>query len=706
MFRLFLIGFVVLLSGVPMYARTSTEAEAARDTIAQINHINWVVSKIKTYNNVLVLEEEYKQISPGRLNLNRIPDQKTLDKITAMLDLLYSMVDAERDLEHWKRKYEMRRKNAQFNFWTGQYRVAGSTVSDLSWNSLISSFDPVYSLSNSALESYRSYTQYVQELESEAIQRKFQFETAQLERLHQLNKELLQSQWEMIQEYDFDDSLRVADTDIIRFIEALKDSDRARVYSRIEAMKERFKIFPVYWYYLSSVALETGHFEEALAACNTFFKVNRGLFRDDPMAASVAMNKIYLLKKNDANKAIIQDLLSVIWKFNAGDVDWRKDYFAATIYNSYLGDKAMAEKVLAHGIASLEASLSTQLKRVNECVDKTLVHTEELDFTDGMSLWLCRRLMEEIKQGETRYDENGLRQICQNETTSNIEKLAYVGRMTTPKFWEAIGSEIKTITLTTGRSFSWNNGLGRAFYASIPVRWFLSGPVVVRLELLSGEMVLHTISETREKRKVNNEQQLVLLFDVAKEKLDSVDAVRLTFQHSEYPLQLTFASATPYRTNGCASAAGVVMKELDFNDDNVFDDLWLMEIGVKNALYRIDFNEKNYKQDVKPSAWVSKFKTKFNNLQTFKCQTYVVNKGGVKSIECNENGDIKIHYENTTMEKIRPTVSIYLLNQYGVVIKRIDDVWRFKRLPPKGKSETEWLSGNAAAVYIDIEVAE
>lgn len=712
MLKRFLFGWMALfcLSG-QVYA--SSDIDAARDTIAQINHINWVVSKIKTYNNVLVLEEEYKQISPGRLNLSRIPDQKTLDKITEMLDLLHSMMQAERDLEHWKRTFEVRRKNAQFDFWTGRYQSTGDAVLNLSWANLVSSFNPVFSLSNSALDSYRSYTRYVQELEDEAIQKKFNFKSAQLERLHQLNKELLQAQWEMIQEYHFDDSLRVSDADIIRFVDALKDVDRARVYARIEAMKERFKIFPVYWYYLSSVALETGHLDEAMEACDTFFKVNRGLFRDDPMAGSVAMNKIYLLEKTEENKALVQELLGVIWKYNAGDVDWRKDYFAATIYNSYLGDKAMAEKVLSHAIATLESSLSSQLTHVNEILDKTLIQSEELEFADGMSLWICRRLMEEIKGGIAVYNEEGLLRICQNETTSNIEKLAYVGKMTTSKFWEIVGSEIKTINLTTKGAFSWdtswndawNNGLGKTVYASIPIKWFLSGHLVVTLELVDGSKVCQVIEEARTKRKINDKREVVLQFDVLNEKLKQVDAVRLVFQHADYPLCLTFASATPYTSSQSAGAIGWIMNDGDFGDDNALEDLSLMEVGFKNTLYRIDFKSNDYKRNVKIHSWEEKFKTKFPNLQAFKVGCYEVNRGCVKEIECNADGAFKIYYENQTSEKKRPAVSIYLLNQYGVITKRIDDVWRFKRLPPNGTSESEWLTGDASAMYIDIEVA-
>lgn len=100
-----------------------------------------------------------------------------------------------------------------------------------------------------------------------------------------------------------------------------------------------------------------------------------------------------------------------------------------------------------------------------------------------------------------------------------------------------------------------------------------------------------------------------------------------------------------------------------------------------------------------------KFKTKFPNLQAFKVGRYEVNRGCVKEIECNADGAFKIYYENQTSEKKRPAVSIYLLNQYGGITKRIDDVWRFKRLPPNGTSESEWLTGDPSAMYIDIEVA-
>ena len=92
-------------------AASGGDKEAAvLDTIAQINHINWVVNTIKTYNNVVVLEEEYEKISYGNLNLNRIPDEETRNRITNMLDVLYSLRKDERDMKNTSWYYSIFRQ--------------------------------------------------------------------------------------------------------------------------------------------------------------------------------------------------------------------------------------------------------------------------------------------------------------------------------------------------------------------------------------------------------------------------------------------------------------------------------------------------------------------------------------------------------------------------------------------------------------------
>ena len=691
---------VLCFLATAMRAEDAAASDAARDTIAQINHLNWVVSKIKTYNNTIVLAEEYRQISPDKLNLNRIPDRDTLGKIMDMLDLLHGMISAEREMEEWRRTFEIRRKRQQFEFWRNQYGTAESTVSNLGWAG-IASGGAVVSLSKSALSAYRDYETMLEDLEDEAVRQKFKMETAKLERLHELNKSLLQSQWEMIQKYKFDDSLRVSDSDIILFIEALKDADHAHVYSRIDAMRDKFRIFPVYWYYLSGVALETGHREEALDACNRFFEVNRGLFRDDPMVGAVAMNKIYLLEKNEENKAEVRQLLNLVWTHNAGDVDWRKDYFCAAVYGGYLNDMTSAVKVLTHAISTLEHNVSDQLHALAE---NESAQAESIDFADGESLWMCRKLMSEISSGKVVYNEDGLMALCGKETASNIDKLDYVGRMDAGQLWKAIGEDVEGVCVKIENKISWR-GLGTEVLAEVPIRWLLSGELSARLELLRNDKCVSKFDECRMKRAMVGSRRIGMCFVVPREQLQGIDALRLYFHHPDYPVSLTFASGRPYLTGERASAPGLVMNDGNFNEGNLLENLRLMVASFRDVKYWRHVCGEGYLKAPEPSSWRDGFAKTFANIQSYASGSFPVQTNGVSEVVINDEGGVRIKYKNESGKKIRPAVSVYLLNRYGAVLSRIDDQWKIQRLAPGEESESKVYEGNRNAVYIDIETA-
>lgn len=690
----------IILTPYSLIAATDDSSDAARDTIAQINHINWVVSKIKTYNNAIVLEDEYKQISPDKLNLNRIPDKSTLEKIISMLDLLHGMINEERELKEWKRGFEIRRKRKQFEFWRGQCGVVQSTASGLDWTGVIPGAGAVLSISRSALSSYRDYENFLEDFEDEAMKKKFAMETSKINRLHDLNKDLLQSQWKMIQDYNFDDSLRVSDSDISVFITALKDSDHSRVYSRIEAMRDKFKIFPLFWYYLSSVALETGHPKEAMDACDKYFEVNRGLFRDDPIVGAVAMNKLYLLQKTNENMSEARQLLELVWKHNAGEVDWRKDYFCASIYASYLKDTDSAIKVLTHAMSALESSVSDQLHDLEK---NTNALSESIDFADGESLWMCKKQMAAILANRAIYNEQGLKELCNKETTSNIEKLDYVGKMTVPRLWDVIGKEVQDITIEVKNKLSWK-GINNEIRVTVPIRWLLSGELSVRLELLKNDTCTSSHVETRQKRAMANDRKVVMCFDVSRKELVGVDAVRVAFLHPDYPTALTFASSHPYQSNDKASAPGLVVNDANFNAGKELEDLWLMVASFKGVEYYRSEKNGNFIREV--CNWERLFKDAFPHIQKFAAGPIDVKTNGVDRVTVCGDGSISIKYRNTTTEKIRPSVSVYLLSRYGVVLKRIDDSWKIRSLKPNVEVESKKYDGVSSAAFIDIETAE
>ena len=179
-----------------------------------------------------------------------------------------------------------------------------------------------------------------------------------MEILHKQNKALLHGQWQLIRRYHLDDRLRVSDVDIKMLLSALKDDKPSRIYTRLVPMRERFSQFPEFWYYLSCVAMETGHFKEGIEACDTFFRVNRGLFRDDPMKGTVAFNKAFMMSKTDANKDEIRKCLELVWRNNIIRGDWQLGYLVAVMYKGVFNEQAKAEMILEHAITLIESAVN------------------------------------------------------------------------------------------------------------------------------------------------------------------------------------------------------------------------------------------------------------------------------------------------------------------------------------------------------------
>ena len=688
---------------------SSSDADAALDTIAQINHINWVVNTIKTYNNALVLEEEYEKISPGRLNLNRIPDQETMNRIIAMLDQLHALRMQERDLKRWKDDFDIRRRRKMRQF----YLEKGNSIK----NNLVSSFVPgqimpsVIATSRDAICAYSDYSCLVEDIEREASRRVFDLDTAKLTDLHEQNKKLLQDQWNMIRKYDFDDSLRVADTDINLLISFLEDDDHDRVYSRIEPMRDKFKLFPAYWYYLSSVAMETGNRDVGLEACDEFFKVNRNLFRDDFMLGAVAMNRAVMMEKTDANKAELRKYLDLSWKNNSGHGDWRRDYILASLYYENLKDAAMAEKVIRHAIASIETKMEELLSRdAGGLVDTVL----------GENLWLCRRFLEDVKGDKFKFDEARLNRVCSDMLTSSIEKLFYLGRMPTHRLWDLMKDDVMSVSVKRSRSVGMR-GIRQTFEVAYPVKWLLTGGVEVEFDAFDGESKVAALSEDEKSRTMDSNRILHSKFEVAEDVLDKADSFGLCFRHKDYPVSLRFASRSPYVDAEKASAAGAMhtgMMDGKFSSANLANDLSLLVVSFGGKEYYRDFSDQDkvlFSADSKArDSWADAIDNVFSNPivvgEAFGgCMVLPIPVGrdGVSAVLVDADGGCVIKYRNDENGAFRPKVSVFALNEFGSIVGRVDDAWMVRRLKPgmSAESKRKMLVASRKLRYLAIETS-
>ena len=104
------------------------DSDAALDTIAIINHINYAVEVIRTYNNVIALEEEYEKISADNLNLNCIRDEESLQLIRDILNTLNSMRMNDRARKWYRHVLTRDLKGAKIN---GMAKMATTVTSSL-----------------------------------------------------------------------------------------------------------------------------------------------------------------------------------------------------------------------------------------------------------------------------------------------------------------------------------------------------------------------------------------------------------------------------------------------------------------------------------------------------------------------------------------------------------------------------------------------
>ncbi len=696
--------------------------DAVLDTIAQINHMNWVVTKINHYNNALVLEEEYKKISPGMLNLNRIPDKETLDKITALLDELHSMRKDEREMKYWREHFDAECRQKQLEHWNSRVgnvvekgtATAGGAATEVAMGDYVGAAAKVArEVAVTAFDEYTAYQSFANQLEATADKKVFEFDTKKLDAMHKRNREMLHDQWNLIRKYKLDDSLRVAESDLLALIEILKDPDPAHIYPRIEPMRPRFPAFPVYWYYLSSAALESNDYAMGLEACETFFKVNRGLFRDDPMAGIVALNKAIMMEKSDKSKDEVRLCLDAYRTKTACSPDWRRDYICATLYVSVLGDKKAAVHVLNRTIAILENNVRNDLGELAKLTaqgDVEIPHGEA-DFPDGAALLQCRRLLAQIETGrDVLVDGTDVKKMAQGELSSTIEKLQYVGKLSAEQIWNAVRDDVETLSLkyeTTIRrtgTVSWTRDL--ELVARIPVRWFLSGGFKVTVGLLSGPSRRATLVENKKLRRAHSSDMIELRFPVEKSALLNVDSFVLEFRHPQYPSAMTFASASPYVDTTPAKVIGLTLPG-KFAADRQCDDLSLYEVRVCGKEFRRAFGGSGavvFSSDVSDSEWEKEFSKVFKNLKKAKEGMNPFDVGYVKAVEIKD-GDLVIQYENGGMLPIKPKVSVFLLNKYGSIISRFDDFWRFNAILPgnKGKSDAFELPSVEGVRYIDVE---
>lgn len=258
------------------------------------------VSQIVDYNDSYILEQEYDAIL-NNLNLEQMPKDDALLKILVELlntitffriqDLKKAMIELE---------YQHKMKN---KIW--------SAIPNLGL--IVAGGNPItmtISLASQVGIGYMNYRREKANIALEKDKSAMELHITAIEQFNALKRELFSTAWRLADEYGFADEYRLTEKQIKQYNAILMDTDEVRKFERLEAIQDKFKAYPPFWYFLGHTANyiagnEAFKLDEAtkryyLSRAKAYFgeyeKLNRfNLLREDQLTASFALEYIDLL---------------------------------------------------------------------------------------------------------------------------------------------------------------------------------------------------------------------------------------------------------------------------------------------------------------------------------------------------------------------------------------------------------------------------
>lgn len=547
-------------------ASSARDRECAKDTLAFINHLNYIYAVIKTYQNVVALQEEYDRLSLSELDITTIPSEEMSRTIQDALKTLEDLKMNEDELAYYRETLEDDRINAKrevfFKMIMATPEALKSGLDTLKASSrggmpapaaaALGGLDFAGKLATGTIGSYLDYERELSKLRSRSKDLKFNFDKKKYEKVCEYNKTLIDVGSKFAREYGFRSSDIVTAGEVAELIVCLKDENRINVCNnlRTEAMKQHFMTFPIFWYHLATVSVDAKEWEEALSAAQKFEEINRGLVKVDPMRANVAVAKVTaMVALGNIDKKEIRRCLDIIRFVNMNDRYPDLSYFCASAYYHVLDDSLLAREVLRNLIANLERKYDNKLRKYRDLYDAAEVSVQEHPIPLEIDLLRARVLYKDIlNKNKVQSDElvSTLTYICSKATTSCLEKLYYVGDVRVSDLWKIAQKDVLGIhPYYVCNRFSKNE-----LVVDVPVNWFLLGEVKSNIKLMRGDDCVEELSETKMARTIRKNpdgkgRSLVRLrYVCAKKKLAGVDSIVLSFPHEAWPVEITYKPAS------------------------------------------------------------------------------------------------------------------------------------------------------------------
>ena len=451
------IFLISLLCFPPLFAVEPTKEQ--KQAVFMMNYSQYVAYKLKTYNNILALEEEYSILN-NNMNFETIRDSDSVETINRLMDSIHTERKNHKARQRLKAVVERRMNDALYNSIPNITTIVTGGATPLS---------AALNIASTIGGIYTSYQRYKNQISEEYDEKMFELQNLTEDNLNDIYKDLNTYTFNLLKRYNISDEWRLNEQELSNIFKYLKDSDAKRAYTNLKNMSEGRYVqhFPMFWYHLARAAQNAGEEADALRYYSRFENENIEIFRYDKTAVDAYKGKIAILQKNkNANRNEIYSKLAFIEK---NKTTWNDYYFCALVYAQF-DDTKNAKRLLERNINELSSEVDNQFldgSRIDEIFADT---GESAGLLDGFfkksesstapvetvgsieydGLELSRALLSEIggKSGRT-FSENSIERQYASDTQSTNEALYYFGQVTSSSIAEKYKADAKRVLVST-----------------------------------------------------------------------------------------------------------------------------------------------------------------------------------------------------------------------------------------------------------------
>lgn len=343
--------------------RDYSKAERAKSALLYINHLNHVVAKLNNMDDLLILQQEYENLTDDNLNLESIQDETTVQLIVQLLDQLHNLQgDSVKSIQA-QLTFEQEKRGA---IWKALPQPSVLLVANNPCTLAIA-------VGGAALTSVQNYYNALAEADKKLIGEKFKIAKDKLAYINEINKELFLAQWRLMRDYGISDHERVTREDSKLFLgfagvlNGCRDDDsnwrqHGLVFDIFSGHEKEMKNLPFYWITRAAAAKAIGNREDLKRSCVNYFELYKGapIVRKDMDACAMAL--LYVAASMDGVKTLSDETKESVRKWlrfveeTVRIPEWQTKFAVAMIYRK-LGDVGDAKRILKMTLSEVYACI-------------------------------------------------------------------------------------------------------------------------------------------------------------------------------------------------------------------------------------------------------------------------------------------------------------------------------------------------------------